>query len=208
MINHANLPKDLKAIINKEQIDFIIKAKKNAPLKKSLSYFFFSFVWLLIISIGIYPILKTYFKGKSINLDILLKELRTLNFTDDSVLIGLIFMSIGISVFLYGVFIFLQKGGYFIATKSGLIKYRNGKITSTNWEQFSGNTTIRNRNFYGDIALELNTGKYVSRANNSSNSKRYVPDVIHIVGVENPIKILNACKLLMQKNTLQNEIKF
>jgi hypothetical protein len=118
----------------------------------------------------------------------------------------LLFVGIGVVVFLYGVYMLLQKGGYFIATKSGLIKYRKGKIKITDWHQFSGNTKVTNHNLYGNIAMELITGKYVSRHNDSDNSKRYVPDIIHIVGIENPIQIANKCKLHIEKNI--QEVKF
>ncbi len=206
MINQATLPNDLKQVISNEQIDFIIKAKRNVPFKKVLSLFFFSFFWLFILSMGLYTSLKSNFKNKSFNLETIITELKRIDYTEGATIMILLFVSIGVIVFLYGIYMLLQKGGYFIATKSGLIKYRNGKIKTTNWEQFSGNTTISNRNFYGDVALELITGKYVSRAKESGHSKRYVPDVIYIVGINNPIAIADKCKHYM--NNPELEIKF
>ena len=204
MINQAALPKDLKDIISNEQVDFIIKAKRNAPLKRALSYFFFSFVWLSIIGVGIYTSLKPYFKSKKFNLETIITELKALHYTEESTLIMVLFASVGVAIFLYGIYIFTQKGGYFVATKSSLIKYRNNKVTITDWNQFSGNTKVTNRNLYGDVALELITGKEVARHNDSS--KRYVPNVIYIVGIENPIQIANKCRLHIDKNS--QEVKF
>ena len=205
MINIATLPKDLRLVINNEQIDLIIKAKRNAPLKKALSYFFFSFFWLLILSVGIYTSLKSHFNNKS--LSNIITKLKNIDYTESATLVVLCFISIGLSMFLYGFYILLQKGGYFIATKSGLLKYRNGKIKMTDWQQFSGNIKVNNRNLYGDIAMELVTGKHVSRYNDSSyDNKRYVPDVIHIVGVESPMQIVNKYKARIEENS--QEVKF
>ena len=77
----------------------------------------------------------------------------------------------------------------------------------TDWQQFSGNIKVNNRNLYGDIAMELVTGKHVSRYNDSSyDNKRYVPDVIHIVGVESPMQIVNKYKARIEENS--QEVKF
>jgi hypothetical protein len=66
----------------------------------------------------------------------------------------------------------VKKGGYFVGTPLRLIHYENGNVRSIDWEQFSGNITVKVDEINGDLSLQMRTGKMVSSRN---NRRRYVP---------------------------------
>jgi len=103
---------------------------------------------------------------------------------------------VGIGLFIWALVIFFQKGSYFVGTKTRFIKYRKGKITVKDWEQFSGNIKIERKNNLGNLELELRTGKM--RSKNDSN--KYVPDIIYLSGIENVFEIEKKCRIRIKEN--------
>ena len=199
----TNIPYELTTIIDSEEVDFIVKAGKNFPAKISVNYFFFGLLWQLIVGVSLRPILKELFQDVTFHFSAtsfqeVIAILKT-NISLELLIIFVFFLSIGLGALGYGMYLYFQKGGYFVGTSTRLIQYRKGNITMTDWEQFSGNIAIKNNGTLGYIALELRTGKMRSRGGESS-SKRYVPDVIYITAIENVVNIENKCRKRIKEN--------
>lgn len=200
-MNLTELPIDLKKLIENENVDFSIKAKRNTPLGKSLSGLFFGVVWCAFISIFVIaffgPLLKNgevHFKSNDIPVTASWDDLSEL--LVPGLIIGL-FVIVGVVIILYSVYSLFQKGGYFIGTQTRMIQYRNGKFNITDWEQFTGNVKVNAKNNFGDLEYELRTGKMQSRKNQSD---KFVPDIIYISGIENVYEIEKKCKIRIKEN--------
>jgi len=203
-MNITSVPKELKTIIDSEQVDFMIKAGKNLPNRIILKYLFFGFFGLAMLALGLYPVVKEYFKdfvfhfSKESFLEIY--SILNINIEKHLLLFLVVFLAADIGFLLYGVYLFFQKGGYFIGTKTRLIKYRNGKIQLTDWEQFTGNIKVEHKGIFGSIALELRTGKIRDSNSNSVYDNRYVPDIIYITKIENVLSIERKCSARIKEN--------
>ena len=204
------VPNELRRVINSEEVDFVVKAGKNLPNNIVIKYFFFGLFWLAILSIGLYPILKGHFSGFTFNFSVVsfqdaLAILKT-NINKQLLIFFGVFLTIGFGALGYSIYLFFQKGAFFVGTATRLIKYRKGNITMTDWEQFSGNIKINKKGFLGNIKLELRTGSMQSSGGDSS-SKRYVPDIIYITAIENVISIEKKCSLRIKENDPTPNVK-
>ncbi|HBK70660.1 MAG TPA: hypothetical protein DDZ39_03210 [Flavobacteriaceae bacterium] len=200
----TTVPNELRTLIGSEEVDFVVKAHKNSSNSTVLNHIFFGVFWLTILSFGFYSSLKKQFEGLVFDFSTaFFQNIYTLiktNIKDDSLFLFFgLFVSIGVGVLVYAVYLYFQKGGFFIGTATRLIKYRKGNITTTDWEQFSGNIAINNKGTLGNIKLELRTGNMQNSGGNSS-SKRYVPDVIRIVGIENVLSVETKCRQRIKEN--------
>jgi len=199
----TTIPKELTTILASEEVDFMIKAGKNLPNKIVIKYFLFGLFWLAILGVGLNATLKAFFKGVTFNYSAAsFQELITIlktNVSQELLIFFGVFISIGFGALLYSIYLYSQKGGYFVGTATQLIQYRKGNITMTNWEQFSGNIAIKNKGTLGNLELELRTGSMYSRGGESS-LQRYVPDVIYITAIENVIAIEKKCRKRIKEN--------
>lgn len=202
-MNHAGrtIPQELKTIIEPEPIDFICKAKRNKPLRSSFFTFIFGLAWLAFTSIFIFaffgPLLKNEevtFKANHVPTTASMDNFEPL--IVPSISIG-IFVLVGVGIFIWGLVQFFQKGGYFVGTPTRFIQFRNGTITTTDWEQFSGNIVLRHSSNFGSIALQLRTGKMQHRKNQSDT---YVPDVIYMIEIPNAPEIEKKCRIRIKEN--------
>ncbi len=206
----TTVPNELRTIIDSEEVDFVVKAGKKLPNNIVIKYFFFGLFWLAILSIGLYPTLKGYFQGVTFNFSAasfqeVIAILKT-NINKQLLIFFGVFISIGFGALGYAVYLFFQKGAFFVGTATRLIKYRKGNITMTDWEQFSGNIKINQKGLLGNIKLELRTGSLQSRAGDSG-SKRYVPDIIYITAIENVISIEKKCSMRIKENDPTPNVK-
>lgn len=205
---NQQIPKELRSIIDGEETDFIIKSRRNHPKKKAFGILFFSLFWLAFVSIFVVAFFGPLFTGNEVNF--------TSNGTpvtasiDDwgellfpGLIIGL-FAVIGLVMLIWALIMFFQKGAFFVGTETRLIKYRNGKTTSTDWEQFSGNIQMKSKGIKGNLSLELRTGKMQSRKNGPS---RFVPDIIHIAEVKDVLSIEKKCRIRIKENDPTPAIK-
>ncbi len=188
-----NIPTPLKKIIGSEPTDFIFRTKRNYPLKKGLGQLIFAVIWNTItgiIAFSFIPSLRELtiedFKGSFF--DIL--------FAFVPVIVVSIFVFVGVALFLNSLVKIFQKGAYFAITETRFIKYRNGKITVTEWGLFTGNITINVNGNSGDIEFQLNSGKNYHRENSPDE---FVPDVINVVGVDNVYEIEKQCRLRIEQ---------
>ncbi len=190
MTNRSSLPKELNQIIQNEQIDFLVKSKRKRPLKDGIYTLFFGVFWIFILLFGYYQV--SFKNTTQLNLDNLFNLINKIDFSNPKFQLIILFIVIGILTITYGIFQIFQKGSYFVGTPNALIQYRNGKIKITDWNQFSGNIEFKNKGLLGNLSLELLSGKYVKKSN--SNSRYYVSDFIHMIGIENATDIYSKCK--------------
>ncbi|WP_111706880.1 hypothetical protein [Lutibacter citreus] len=200
-MNFLNPPKELKIIIDSEKIDFLIKSKRNYPKKKSVSLLFFSFFWIAFTSIFVFAFLGPIFKGKEVhfssnNIAVVASPENLEPLLIPGLVIGL-FLIVGIGMLIWAIILFFQDGAYFVGTKTRLIKFRKGNITIKDWEQFTGSINIKSNGNYGDIELELRTGKMKSRKNRSDV---FIPDIIYISQIENVFNIEKKCRIRIKEN--------
>ncbi|MEJ7822833.1 MAG: hypothetical protein WKF85_10955 [Chitinophagaceae bacterium] len=199
MDNIISLPTDLQSVIGAERIDFSVISKRNQPLKKSLVPIAFGTIWTAFTCIFVFAFLGPLFKGEDATFKV--NGVPTTVSWDNfqpmlvpALFIGT-FVLVGIGILTWGIYSILQKGGYFVGTANRLIRYRKGNITSYNWEQFSGNMEINNKN--GDISMQLRTGKMVS---NRNSPDIFVPDTVYISGAMDILDIEKICRKRIKEN--------
>jgi hypothetical protein len=200
-MNLIEIPTDLKKLVANEKIDFCVKAKNNYPKSKSYGIILFGIVWTAFISIFVIAFFGPLFLGKEVHFKT--NDEPTVGSIDNwepllvpGLIIGL-FVIVGLSMLVWGFYTLFQNGGYFVGTETRLIKYLNNKITITDWEQFSGNIELNNKNNLGDIEFQLRTGKMESRKNSPD---KFVPDIIYISGINDVLEIEKSCRIRIKEN--------
>ena len=194
-------PIELTNIISPEITDFIVKSRRNYPEKKAYSLFIFSLIWNAFISIFVITFLAPILKGKEVHFKT--NDVPTTGSLENwkPILVpGLfisLFVAVGIGMFIWSLVLYFQKGSYFAGTETRFIKYRNGEITVTDWEQFTGNIRISNKNNYGNLEFELRTGKMKNR---DKGSNKFVPDIIYMAGIDNVFEIEKKCRIRIKEN--------
>jgi hypothetical protein len=193
------MPANLQSIIGNENIDFLVKAKRNQPVKNSFGIILFGTVWTAFVSIFVIVLLGPIFKGEEAHfkVDGVPTSASWENFRPmltPTIIIG-VFVLIGLGMLTWGFYSLFQRGGYFVGTNNRLIKYKKGMINTYDWEQFTGNMEINDRK--GDISLQLRSGKMVSRKNKPDE---FVPDVIYISGIADVLEIEKNCRKRIKEN--------
>ena len=194
------LPKDLKKVIGEEPVDFAVKAKWNHSRKKVRSFVIITIIWNAFIALFLYityaPLLtkgEVHFKSNGVSKVATLDNLKPLLVPS---LILSAFLLVGIVLIVWSFISYFQKGGYFIGTPNRLIKYRNSKIETFDWEQFTGNTRVNLNGQTGSIEFLLRTGKIHS----SEGNKRFVPDRIEMAGISKVLEIEEKCRKRIKEN--------
>lgn len=202
MMPQENIPPEINTILGGESQDFIVKANRNVPLKNALPSLIFGLIWLTITSsVLFFAFLRPILMGKELHITIndvptviSPGNLKPLIFPAS--MMG-IFVLIGISMLIYGIYSLLAKGAWHIGTPKRLIIYRKNKVRSIDWEQFSGDIEISGNNDKGNISLRMRTGKMVSRKNAPN---QYVPDIIYISEIPNAFAVEQICRKRIKEN--------
>ena len=201
MLQNIQLPPAMISSMGSESKDFAVKAGRSQPLKKSMSVILFGTFWTAFTSIFVVAFLGPLFVGKEVefesngvpvvagpgNLEAILVP---------ALLIGF-FTIIGLAMLGWGFYSLFRKGGYFAGTPLRLIHYHKGTIRSIDWEQFSGDIEVNGDIHRGSIALQMRTGRMVSRKNGPD---RYVPDVIYMSKIPNAFEIERICRKRIKEN--------
>jgi len=199
-LNPNNLPSHLKTLIDNEQVDFAFKTKRNSPRKTGLSVLFFSLFWNALVSIFVVAFLVPLFSGEEVHFKV--NDVPTSGSLENigealvPTMMIILFLIVGIGMFIWSLILLLQKGGYFVGTPTRMIKYRNGKMEATDWEQFTGNVKISGKENNGDLEFELRTGKIKKK----NKSNEFVPDVIYISGIDQVYAIEKKCRVRIKEN--------
>jgi len=199
-MNLTELPIDLKKQIENETMDFAVKAARKYPLKKTLGNLTIGILMCAFMSLFIHAFFGPLFKNEEGNFDPNILE--RVNWGDLSELTfpgGIICLLTlaGLFVTFNSIAMFFQKGSYFVGTSTRLIQFRNGKTTSTDWEQFTGSIKIKAKNNFGEIEFELRTGKLEGRKNQPD---KFVPDIIYVIGINNVYDIEKKCRIRIKEN--------
>jgi len=201
MLQNITLPQSLMSTIGSENKDFAVKAGRAQPLKKSLSLILFGTAWTAFTSIFVFAFLGPLFQGKEVHFES--NGVPTIASPDNlspiimPAIIICIFVLIGIGILSRGIYLIFKKGGYFIGTPTRLVHFQNGNIRSIDWEQFSGDIKVNGNIQKGNIALQMRTGKIVSR---KKGPDRYVPDIIYISEIPNVFDIEQICRRRIKEN--------
>ena len=196
-----NIPIELRKIIDLEETDFIVKSKRNYPRKKAIALLGVAVFWNMLVSIFVVAFFGPLFKEKEVHFEsngtpttANLDNLEPL--LVPGLLIGF-FVLIGLGLLFWGLIMLIQKGGYFVGTETRFIKYRKGTAIIKDWEQFSGNIEIKLKENYGNLQLELRTGKMNSRKNAPD---KFVPDIIYMPEIGNVLDIEKKCRVRIKEN--------
>jgi hypothetical protein len=201
MIEYISLPQDLIFTIGSETKDFAVKAKRKESLGTALFRLVVAIFWLFI-SVP----LALSFSADLNRINFASNEFLTAaSFIDlFRALFPFIFVLVGIGVLGWSISSLFGKGGYFVGTPTRLVSYRKGKIRSVDWKQFSGDIKVSGNAENGNIHLQLITGRMVSSNHGRRHGprrQRYVPDVIHMIGIPNALEIEKICRKRMDENT-------
>ena len=188
MIENISLPQDLMVTIGSERKDFAVKAKREKPLNESFFLIIIGTIWLTITSVFSEEIIFTSNGFPTI------ADFENLGL---STLFIVIFLLIGIGMLGFGIYFLFRKGGYFVGTPTRLVNYQKGKIRSIDWKQFTGDIKVSGDAQKGNISLQMRTGRM-----SGEYSNRYVPDVIHMLGIPNAFEIGQSCRKRIKENTL------
>ncbi|WP_094227612.1 hypothetical protein [Methanolobus psychrotolerans] len=201
MIENISLPQDLIFAIGSETKDFAVKAKRKESFSTALSRLVVAIFWLAI-SVP----LALSFSVDLNRINFASNEFLTVASFGDlfHALFPSLFVLIGIGILGWSIFSLFGKGGYFVGTPTRLVSYRKGKIRSVDWKQFSGDIKVSGNTENGNIHLQLITGRMVSSNHDrryGPPQQRYVPDVIHMIGIPNALEIERICRKRMDENT-------
>ncbi|MBN2276011.1 MAG: hypothetical protein JXK95_16900 [Bacteroidales bacterium] len=201
MIDTYRLPPLLVENLGRESRDFAVMANRSQPVKVSLGLVIFGTCWLAFTSIFVVTFLGPLFVGREVHflsndVPVVASPENLKPIVVPALVIGL-FVLVGLGMLGYGLYAMFKKGGYYVGTPARLVHYRNGKIRSIDWEQFSGDIEVSGNEEKGNITLGLRTGKMVSQKNGPS---RYVPDKIYIAGVRKAFKVEQLCRQRIKEN--------
>lgn len=201
MIEITRMPEVLRSVVGSEKKEFVVKAGRAFPRKKSYSLIFFGLFWTAFTSIFVIAFLGPLFFGNEVHFT--LNGVPTAAGPDNlndalfpGIFIG-VFVLIGIGLLSRGIYMIFKKGGYFVGTPTRLIHYQNRKIRSIDWEQFSGDIELSGDKLKGNISLKMRTGKMVSRKNRPD---QYVPDVIYLSAIPSVFEVEQICRNRIKEN--------
>ena len=188
-MEYIELPQNLTMAIGSENRDFAVKAGRLSPVRKSLHSIFFGLAWtgfvIFFISLVFNPEATDPESAENTS---------TIPFFM-YIFLG-IFLLIGLSVLASGIIQIFKKGGIFVGTPQRLIQYRNGRIRSIDWEQFTGDLEVGGNEQKGNIEMRLRSGHMVNRKGGNS----YVPDLIYISGIPDVFEIERICRRRIKEN--------
>lgn len=207
-MENLTLPSNLISTIGWESKDFVVKAWRAQPMRSSLFTIGFGLVWTVFSSIFVFAFLGPLFMGNEVHFKT--NGVLTVASPDNlgpivvpAITMG-VFVLIGLVMFWSGIYSLFKKWGYFVGTPTRLVHYRNWKIRSIDWEQFSGDIEVNWDPMKWNIVLTMRTGKIVSRKNAPD---KYVPDVIYISAIPNVFEIEQICRKRIKENDPTPSIK-
>jgi hypothetical protein len=202
MIQNVELPEEINISLGSESRDFAVKSTLAQPILDSIYSILIGAGWL-----GFTLYLTSSFIGPEYS-DYLINALKGTEAVtpNEGSLMGLIFfvvlfgifVSVGLFKFLKGVFSLFRRGGYFVGTPARLVNFRNGKMISSDWDQFTGNIEVKGSNKKGNIKLLMRTGKMIKGM--GKGSSKYVPDITFIAGIQGVYDIEQICRKRIKEN--------
>ncbi|HAM09370.1 MAG: hypothetical protein A2X05_16225 [Bacteroidetes bacterium GWE2_41_25] len=199
MTEQIDLPEELNISLGSESRDFTVRGRRAKPIGSSLFQIIFGIVWLGFISIFLSFFFDSFAQG---GFNQVISEINDSNEGNSQqsgifvVIFFSVFVSVGLFMLLGGVLSLFKRGGYFVGTPTRLVRFKKGKMMSSDWEQFNGNIEVRGNNNRGTITLEMRTGRMTS----GKGGSRYVPDFVYISGVPGVYEIEQICRKRIKEN--------
>jgi hypothetical protein len=190
MIENIPIPDIVKKEVGNEKIEFFVKAKKEQPTKNSLSVISYGFFSVLVISLIFSGFVwELFFKEcttlwiDGIQTKVCLDDLSPLK---TLFVYYIVLLTPAIICFILGIFGLFKTGGYYVGTKSKLIRYSWGKIKLYSWESFTNDIEVFGNRNNGNIIFKLKTGVYTIRNDKKifSNTKINIGDIIYAFEIE------------------------
>lgn len=196
-MDSQDIPPEINNVLAGESSDFIIKASRTVPLKKSLYLLGFGIFWLAFISIFGISFLGPLLKGEEVSFE--LNNVPTVAGSDNlgplifpTIFVGL-FVLIGLGITGYGVYSLLSTGAWYIGTSRGLVIYQKNKTRTIDWEEFSGSIEVSGTQEKGSITLQMRTGQ-------TNSHGKYVPDAVYLAGIQNAFQIEQMLRKRIKEN--------
>lgn len=193
------LPEELNISLGSESREFAVRTRRANPVGAPLFKIIFGIFWLGFISIFLTFFFESFSQGgfKQVISDI--NESNEGNSQQSGIYVVLffsLFVLVGLYMLLGGVFSLLKRGDYFVGTPTRLVRFRKGKMMSSDWEQFNGKIEVHGSNKRGSITLEMRTGEMLR----GKGGTRYVPDFVYISGVPGVYEIEQICRKRIKDN--------
>lgn len=207
-MNRNELPKKIKNSIASEKVDFITKSNKknniNQILPKLIFAIFFNGILVIFVSKFFEPYIKDgRISFSSIGIPIFnnIKEW-------DAIIIPaiflLVFLGIGVGLFIGIIRMFFDKGDIYIGTEKKLITYSKGKIKTNKWDEFSGKITSKQKHNKGNLILELKQKVtkeiIVDEDIYEDINEELTSETIKMLDIRNVMNIENKCKYRIENS--------
>ena len=178
----AHLPPALIRVIDSEEVDFVVLAKRQEDPMPVFGLVAMGSIWTIGLIAFSWDIRLFDFYDAEGHL-ILWERLTSLFF------LALFFLP-GVLPIWYGLHLYYKKGGYFVGTPTRLIQYRAGKLAATSWGQFTGKVFVSLSSH--SLTFTLRTG--YNYTNRHGFQKRFQPNSIYMRGIPNLREIEKKCK--------------
>lgn len=188
-MENIELPLELYNETGSESIDFAVKAGRFQPPRNGMI--------LLLAGIAI----ASFFAA------IISPALQSAGNQDEnpgisgSVYWIIISCSLALILLIFGLVatgILSKRSGYYAGTSSRFIHYREKRLRSIDWEQFTGDIEVKGTAKRGSIAFKLRTGSFVS--GRGFDNRRFVPEVIYFSGIPDVYEIAKICRKRIKEN--------
>jgi len=189
-MDSIELPQILSSEIGSESYDFAVKAGPTRPFRRNVSNIFFGL--LLVVSTGIFALIFLI-SDRTTEVD------AAMDSGSDTFVILLLgfFMLAGMVIMVSGIYRSLQSGGYFAGTPKRLIYCRKGKLSSWDWQKFTGETQVTGDERKGTILLVMRTGDVVSTG---KSGPRYVPNQLYITAIHDVFEVERMIRRRIKEN--------
>lgn len=194
-------PPAVQAAVGGERVDFVAKAKRRVDARAG--------VITILVGVGLLAFMSIFFAA--FFGPILMGGTSSFELNGEPVEAGWgdwgllavpglvigIFTLVALGIIVGGIVALVLPGKWFVGTQRGLLIVGARDRRAVDWEQFSGDISVRGDDARGTIVLGLRTGRYVSQKNGPS---RYVPDTITIPGVPEALAIEQLIRRRVKEN--------
>lgn len=192
-MNTTTLPNELQNIIGTERIDFVAYAKRKNARPTSYAVFGFALLWFSISTFANYVFFKPLFIGQDIRMEsegeVITANLDNLEPAIVPGVVLIVFLIIGIILFVWGLRYLLKKGGYYVGTETRIINYLEGEVMYLGWDEFTGNIELDiNKK---SVVLELHSGE---TRRDKDGTEEFVHDKLYLIGIDNATLVEEMCK--------------
>ena len=168
MVEHHQIPSELKSLLGEENVQFFVKADKERTTKELWSVIRGGLFWIIIIG-GIFTaMVYELLLGKPTSLYIG-NTYTTISPDDLSPLFGFFifgffFVLPGFILIALGIFGFFRKGGYFLGTQSRLLQLNSWNECSVHdWSGFQNKIDLFFTNTKGNLMFTLKETEIIKR---------------------------------------------